>query len=109
MFGSTSPLSASALRLGLPRLAGPLGLAPDDAVDGAVDDAEAIEQIAALEELKNGIRGWRWRSTPRSVPGSERVAFRLISSARVSPHRSHWRDGSRRTPGRAIWDVRRRW
>lgn len=47
------PVSASVLRSLLSWLDGPLSLAPDGAVEGAVDDAEAIEQIAALEQLKS--------------------------------------------------------
>jgi hypothetical protein len=49
------PVSASALRSLLPWLAGATGLAPDPAVEGAVDDGEAIEQIEALEQLKSAI------------------------------------------------------
>jgi hypothetical protein len=47
------PISAPALRSLLPALAGPLGLASDAAVEGALDDAAAVEQIAALELVKN--------------------------------------------------------
>lgn len=48
-----APVSAAALRSLLSWLDGPLNLAPDEALDGAVDDAEAIEQITALEQLKS--------------------------------------------------------
>jgi hypothetical protein len=49
-----SPVDASALRSLLAQLAGPLDLGEDDDLAGAVDDAEVIEQIAALERVKNG-------------------------------------------------------
>lgn len=102
MFDSmTSPLRAQALRLGLTRLAGPLGLSSDDVIDGAVDDAEAIEQIAALEELKNACaarqarltvafdRSQRARQRSRGVPATQLgkgVADQIALARRESPH-----------------------
>jgi hypothetical protein len=102
MFDSmTSPLTARALRLGLTRLAGPLGLSSDDVIDGALDDAEAIEQIAALEELKNACaarqarltvafdRSQRARQRARGVPATQLgkgVADQVALARRESPH-----------------------
>ncbi|HET8615055.1 MAG TPA: hypothetical protein VFL94_05985 [Actinomycetales bacterium] len=61
MFDSPVALSARALRFGVWRLAEPLALDPDGVVDGAVDDVEAIEQIAALLDgllRKGSIEVW---------------------------------------------------
>jgi hypothetical protein len=89
------------LRLGLTRLAGSLGLSVDVVIDGAVDDAEAIEQIAALEELKNACaarqarltvafdRSQRARQRARGVPTTQLgkgVADQIALARRESPH-----------------------
>jgi hypothetical protein len=78
-----SPVDASALRSLLAQLAGPLDLGEDDDLAGAVDDAEVIEQIAALERVKNGAAARQARQARLAVvfDRSQRARQRAAGAA----------------------------
>jgi hypothetical protein len=79
-----TPASADALRSLLPWLDGPLALAADDEVEGAIDDAEAIEQIAALERAKAAMSARQARLSV-AFDGSQRARQRAqaVPAAKV--------------------------